>query len=91
MKNDLCDMLTFMRKLNENEVLLLKFLCDGYNKMPPTEVNLLWTEVILLKNENPSNSFIEIKEELKDIKLILNKNPTVHVLQPVLWQQQDIN
>ena len=90
MKNDLCDMLTLMRKLDENEVLLPVFLCDGYNKMPPaagfevvaehivtlmSEITLLRTEVTLLKNENPSNSFIEIKEELKDIKLILNKNP----------------
>ena len=78
MKNDLCDMLTLMRKLDEN-------------KMPPaagievvaehivslmSEITLLRAEVTLLKDENPSNSFIEIKEELKDIKLILNKNPT---------------
>ena len=90
MKNNICDMLQISRKFDESDSVLPKFLCDGYNKMPPSagfeviaehifsllsKMESLETEINLLKSHDISGGFIEIKEDIKDIKLAVNKVP----------------
>ena len=73
MKNNICDMLLVLRKCDEAEFDLPKFLCDGYNKMPPSagfeviaehifsllsKMESLEAEINLLKSQDISAEFV---------------------------------
>ena len=92
-RNDLSDVLALLTKCDSKDKELPKFLCDGYNKMPPAsgfevlashmvclieEVANLKSEVSKLKTDKGSDQTAVIKEELRDIKLLLNRVKSTH-------------
>ena len=88
LKSEVLDILAHLRKCDEDDMKIPKFVSDGYNKMPPssgfeviaehvisllTEVTALKTEVCVLKNLNFSSGVSEMKEDLRDIKMLVSK------------------
>ena len=69
-KSDIVDILTILKKHDEDEKPLPKFLCDGYNKMPPSnEFEIITEHLVGLVSEVSS-----LKEEIKILK---NKPQTI--------------
>ena len=92
------DILSLLRVLDEENVKLPRFLCDGYSNMPPAsgfetiaehivnlmlQIDTLRSEVQTFKSANrvnDNNSLLEVKEELRDIKILLRGRENIQNL-----------
>ena len=90
--SELSDIFSLLKTVDESERELPKFLCDGFNKMPPaagfevlaehiinlmSEISQLRADVSAFDLQSTGRSLIEVKEELRDIKIKLRCAPTV--------------
>ena len=88
-KADVLDIIALFRKCDENDVELPKFLSDGWNKMPPSngfeviaehilslmdELSSIKSQLNTVQSENLSSGVTEIREDLRDVKLLLRRD-----------------